>query len=314
MAFPMACPEHTMPQPRITIITPNINQAQFIERTICSVLDQAYGNLEYIIVDRGSTDDSSRIIQLYEDEVAWATILAGSRGDAINHAMTRATGQIMAIVNGDEMLLPGALDEVARRMADDESIEWLVGGCQYVDEFDQSCGSVSPRAPRSLTSFLMHDSGVLPAPSSFFRRRCIERHGSFDTKLKFACDYEYYCRLLTGGVMPTIHGLELSTLRDDPEAHDAACTLQRGLELVDAALRYAHRLPRGQRHELWANCDQRRRIHTLAQAELAGTNAKRFVINELIRRPWWMADDAIRHTLVHGVAHPSPLRLTRPAA
>ena len=303
-----------MTQPRITVITPNINQGRFIERTICSVLDQAYDNLEYVIVDRGSIDDSSRIIRLYENEVAWSTTRAGSRGDAINHAMTRATGRIVAVVNGDELLLPGALDEVAGRMADDESIEWLVGGCQYVDAFDQSCGSVSPRAPRSLTSFLMHDSGVLPGPSSFIRRRCLESHGSFDTKLRFACDYEYHCRLLTGGVTPTIHGFELSALRDDPEAHNAERTLQRGLELVDAALRHAHRLPRRQRHELWANCDQRRRIHALAQAELAGANAKRFVINELIRRPWWLADDAIRHTLLHGVAHPSPPQLARPAA
>ena len=112
----------------------------------------------------------------------------------------------------------------------------------------------------------MHDSGLLPASATFLRRSCLEAHDRFDSSLRLAYHYEYCCRLLARVVRPTIIGQWLAAHRENACARNAGCTLQLGLESLEAAQRYADRLPVPQRYELWANCDRRRRIYALAQA------------------------------------------------
>jgi len=299
-----------MSAPRITVITPSYNQARFIERTICSVLDQAYDNLEFIVIDGGSTDGSDEIIRMYEQDLAcWSSTPDGGRCDAINEGLARATGDIVTVLSGDAIYPPGVLDHVAQFSKQRDAPMWLVGRCLQIDEFDDSIGAIEPSPPNSLASYLMHDSGVLPASSTFFSRRCVAANGAFDPKLEYAFHYEYCCRLLSRGVSPTLVPIPLAAQREHSESRSARCTLQEGLETLDAALRYVESLPLRQRYELRANCDRRRRIYALAEAEVAGHQAKRFMLGELIRHPWWLADDMVRHTLAHGVGHPVPPEL-----
>ena len=293
-----------MANPRITVITPSYNQARFLERTICSVLDQGYDNLEYIVIDGGSTDESVDIIGLYDRELAfWASTPDGGPCDAINDALTRATGDIVSILDGDDVFPPGVLDRVARLGHRRDGPTWIVGSCLRIDESDDSLGTIEPHSPKSLASFLMHESGVLPAPSTFFNRNLLIDNGGFDSRLDYAFHYEYCCRLLSRGLRPTIEPTPLAARREHPGSRSARCTLQHGQETVDAAFRYVEALPMKQRHELWLNCDSRRRSYALAEAEAAGGQAKRFMLSELIRHPWWLADDLIRQTLMHGVPH-----------
>ncbi len=117
-----------MVRPRITVITPNLNHGQFLERTICSVLDQGYEDLEYLVVDGGSTDDSVETIRLYEDESVKPIITpCRTRSDAINHGLRRANGQIIGILNSNDTYLPGALDTLVRRVTADDAPAWVVG-------------------------------------------------------------------------------------------------------------------------------------------------------------------------------------------
>lgn len=123
------------PWPRITLITPSYNQGQFIEDTIRSVLVQNYPNLEYIIIDGGSTDESVEIIRRYESSLAyWCSEKDKGQADAINKGFARATGSLLGWINSDDILLPGALHTLGRvHTIHEDSI--LAGA---VINFDQS--------------------------------------------------------------------------------------------------------------------------------------------------------------------------------
>lgn len=294
-----------MVRPRISIITPNLNHGRFIERTICSVLDQGYEDLEYIVVDGGSTDDSVEIVRRYEDASVEPLVqLCRSRSDALNHGLSCATGKIIGILNSNDVYLPGTLDAVAERFSADDGPDWVVGQAQRINAFDQDTGTIAAQEPASLGSYLMRDSGFIPTGASFWRAGQIMGNATFSPALLFAGDYEYACRLLAAGIAPAVVPQTLVANREHPEGQSAATTLLRGLEHIAVAQGYAGELPLPQRYALWRNLDSRRRIYALAQTEMQSSAARRFLWQELLRHPWWFADEAIRHTLLHGVAHP----------
>ena len=99
--------------PRITVVTPSFNQARYLDRTIRSVLDQGYPNLEYMVLDAGSTDGSLDIIKRYSDRLDyWRSGPDNGQSAAVNEGWQRASGEVMAWLNSDDFYLPGALDFV----------------------------------------------------------------------------------------------------------------------------------------------------------------------------------------------------------
>ena len=115
-------------RPKLTVITPSFNQGRFIERTIRSVLDQGYPNLEYVIVDAGSMDETVEVIRRYEDRLAWwVSEPDEGQSDAINKGLERTSGEIVAYLNSDDYFLPGAF-ETAIAALERSRRPWVAGG------------------------------------------------------------------------------------------------------------------------------------------------------------------------------------------
>src|SRR6185295_16519519 len=113
---------------KLSIITPSFNQAQFIEETILSVLDQNYENLEYIVIDGGSTDNSVDIIKKYESRIAyWISEKDQGQAHALNKGLARATGDIVAYLNSDDLYLPEAFARVIEYFNQHPQCQWLCG-------------------------------------------------------------------------------------------------------------------------------------------------------------------------------------------
>jgi glycosyltransferase involved in cell wall biosynthesis len=191
-------------RPRISIVTPSYNQAQFIERTIESVLSQRGDfELEYRVVDGASSDGTVEILKRYSDRLAWTSERDAGQVDAINRGLRAATGDIVGWVNSDDMLLPGALQVVARAFAEHPQAEWVHGRCEIIDPDDRPVRRwislyKHVRAKRHSFENLLTENYVSQM-TCFWRRGVHEQVGFLDTTLTLAFDYEFWLRLAKRG-------------------------------------------------------------------------------------------------------------------
>lgn len=182
------------PWPKISIVTPSYNQGQFLEETIRSVLMQGYPNLEYIIMDGGSTDNSMEIIKKYEPWLTyWVSEKDNGQADAIHRGFEKATGEIIGWLNSDDYLLPGALKTVGKVFANDTGLELFIGGGIVVDEHSKLLEK-RYSFPQDFSS-LMSIAQLFMQMSSFWRRSAYFEVGGLDTGLRFAFDYDLFLRL-----------------------------------------------------------------------------------------------------------------------
>jgi glycosyltransferase involved in cell wall biosynthesis len=196
--------------PSISIITPSLNQAAFIERTLRSILDQGYERLEYLVVDGGSDDGSVEIIERYADRLAWWVSEPDSgQTDALNKALPHATGDVIGYVNSDDYLLPGALAEAAATF-ERTGASWVSGACRFVDEHDVLESVWTPFLPPGPRFSWMQQPWAVPQPASFWRRELFERLGPFREDMHYVFDTEFMLRLAYAGEMPGLTDQELA--------------------------------------------------------------------------------------------------------
>lgn len=184
--------------PRISIVTPSFNQARFLERTILSVLNQNYPNLEYIIVDGGSTDGSVEIIRRYEKFLAfWVSEKDRGQGDGLNKGFGRASGEILAWLNSDDLYIPGALHKVARWFSEESRADVVYGNLYRIDSDDRIIEETR------LTPFIargyLYGGCDLPQPSSYWRRRIWDAVGGVDPEFVYHVDTDLFFRFVLAG-------------------------------------------------------------------------------------------------------------------
>jgi glycosyltransferase involved in cell wall biosynthesis len=196
-------------RPSLSIITPSLNQGAFIERTIRSVLDQGYENLEYVILDAGSTDGTLDVLRRYEDRLAWwVSEPDDGQPDAINRGIERTSGDVVAFINSDDYYLPGAFDTAIEALRRTES-GWVAGAIDRV--WDDGRVSRSEARPPSFYEDTLPGrhwwplaAWHVPQQSSFWRRGVFERHGGFRPDMHFAFDVEFMVRLALEGEPPEL--------------------------------------------------------------------------------------------------------------
>jgi glycosyltransferase involved in cell wall biosynthesis len=191
-----------MQSPRITIVTPSFNQASFLEATLRSVLDQNYPNLEYIIMDGGSTDGSVGIIQNYANRLAhWEAHRDLGQADAIYRGFERSTGEILGWLNSDDMLLPGSLQKVGEFFAARPEVDCVVAGCITIDAGGSvvrgrlGLRCINLGAPVTFRKLLLSKYHGFNQAATFWRRSAFFAVGGFDRSLQFCLDFDLFLRL-----------------------------------------------------------------------------------------------------------------------
>lgn len=186
-----------VPWPRVTIVTPSYNQAQFIEETIRSVLLQGYPNLEYIIIDGGSSDGSVEIIRRYEPWLAyWVSEPDRGQSHALNKGFARATGDVLAWLNSDDVYQPGAIGQAVQALHSQNG-QVVYANCRFVDADGRQIRLAKPPpvTQKSLIRYWYPDQ-IPPQPSMFFTSEAFRRAGPLAEDLCFAMDYDLWLRLI----------------------------------------------------------------------------------------------------------------------
>jgi hypothetical protein len=198
------------PWPRISLVTPNFNYGDHIETTLRSVIGQGYPNLEYVVIDDGSTDASVEIIRRYAGHLAyWETGPNRGHGPALARGLERCSGEIFNWICSDDHLAPGALHRVALLWR--RGKPGVVSGAGEQRQLESGAAEThAPVRPESLRSFFMPKGVVAVQPSTFLSLDAVKDAGGIRSSFRYLVDWELYARLVA------VHGASLPwTITDD---------------------------------------------------------------------------------------------------
>jgi glycosyltransferase involved in cell wall biosynthesis len=226
--------------PRISVITPSYNQGLFLEETIMSVLNQAYPNLEYIIMDGGSTDNSVDIIKKYASQLTyWESEKDRGFGHAINKGFEKATGEIVCWLNSDDLFLPGTLTIVAKYFNANADVDLVFGNRHVIDKDSKFLYT------RDYFFYLpgqLKFGKTFPQECTFWRRKVFSETGKLDENLKYTIDLDLWCRISKAGRIRHIP-FYLGAFRNQPQSKSSTIAHIGEEEKRSVITKYFNRYP-----------------------------------------------------------------------
>jgi glycosyltransferase involved in cell wall biosynthesis len=223
--------------PLVSIITPCRNSERFLEKTLLSVINQSYQNIEYIVIDGLSSDGTLDIIKKYRDKIAY-WISEADRGmyHAINKGIQLAKGDIVCYINSDDILHANAIEHVVDYFAMHPDCDLIYGNLDYIDSDGEKKFTIIFPSFNSLF-FSTSKFSMIGQPSSFWRRGLHERIGMFNDELKMASDFEFYIKAgLAGRLLHVDESLAAFRVHED-----SLTTTGKDLGLAElAAIRKRH--------------------------------------------------------------------------
>lgn len=242
--------------PTITVVTPSFNHAEFLEDTLSSVLDQQYPCLQYIVIDGGSTDGTSAILERYAPYLAYVVSEPDNgQTHALIKGFSRAEGDILAWLNSDDLYEPGVLHEVAEYFMAHPEARFVYGDATLIDR----AGNLIRRKKEiPYHSYIwLHDYNYIPQPSAFWRRDLYEEVGGLDQSFDLAMDADLWDRFAQvtkphhvrryWSRMRIYPEQKNQAFRDRSNAEDARIRLRHGIRSSGIRWTLEHRLAKGMR-------------------------------------------------------------------
>lgn len=235
--------------PKITVVTPSYNQGRFIEETIRSVIDQDYPNLEHIVMDGGSTDETTAILERYSDHLAyWTSEPDEGQTDALIKGFDRATGDVLCWLNSDDLFEPGTLRFVGELFSQRPDVRFLYGDSTWVDPDNRY---LKPKKEHAYNRFIwLHDHNFFPQPSCFWRRDLYEEVGGLDKRFDLAMDADLFIRFAET-TKPIHVRRTFSRMRSYPEQKNKKFRVQSDKEDAEIRARFVSPAPQVVRRTRW---------------------------------------------------------------
>lgn len=182
---------------KVSIVTPSFNQGKFIERTLRSVANQNGAEVEHVVCDGGSTDNTVEILKRFSPRVRWISETDKGQANAVNKGISSTDGELIGWLNSDDIYYPGAIDHAVSFFRSNPHIDLVYGMADHIDHEDHAFEPY-PTEPWNLKR--LKETCFICQPALFFRRRVVEKHGLLDESLNYCMDYEYWLRLGGAGL------------------------------------------------------------------------------------------------------------------
>jgi glycosyltransferase involved in cell wall biosynthesis len=225
---------------KVSIVTPSLDQAQFLGRALASVAAQGAG-IEHVVRDGGSTDGSVGILERARPPVRWISEKDAGQADAVNKAIAESSGDVIGWLNSDDIYYPGAVSRARRFLESHPDVDVVYGMGNHIDERDHTIGPY-PTEPFDFERLKVHS--FICQPAAFFRRSVVERFGPLDASLRYCMDYEYWLRLAKAGARFAFLEHKLAGSRLHPDTKTIGSRVAVHAEINDMLKRTLGRVPR----------------------------------------------------------------------
>ncbi len=281
------------PWPLVSVVTPSFNQAEFLEEAIRSVLLQGYPNVEYIVIDGGSTDGSVEIITKYQKWLTyWISEPDRGQSHAINKGLQRARGEVLGWLNSDDVYCPGTVRAAVDFFELHPDVALTYGQADMIDSDGHAVGPIPWKEFDARVCIARHRY-IIPQPAAFFRREAVQRVGFLDERLSYCLDWDYWIRMALAGLKVSGMPQPLARCRLHPAAKTVRELLGPHEEMVTWVDRFFSQtlppniatLKRQSRSKALLNLA---RYHFYASQY---TDARRAVFRGLLQYPWNLVRD-----------------------